>query len=423
MSALRDPRFRRLFVGQSLSKFGDSALYLSLGIWAKELTGSNGAAGVVFFALGLPSLAAPLAGHLADRVRRRPLMVVTNAITGLLVLSLLLVHTADQLWIIYAVAAVYGASFNVLGAASSGLVKDLVSDADLGGANAAFQTASQGMRIFSPLVGAAIFTTAGGGVLAIFDAATFGVAILALLSVSIEESAVSAEPEPWRTQVTAGFAHLRRSRLLTQVTLATAAVMTVLGCYESAVFAITAALDRSPSFVGVLMSVQGAGSVATGLVVSRLMRRVGEPRTLGVGLGCFAVGALACTSASTTTVFLGVALDGAAMVLFPVAFGTAVQRHTPPRLQGRVGSATGMLLDIPQTASIAAGAALIGVLDYRILLLSVTLVAAVAGGWLLLRPASTRAPASRPAAASSSTCSDQSAPTTLTTRYETPEAS
>jgi hypothetical protein len=66
VGALRDRRFRRLLVGNSVSSFGDSALYLSLGIWAKDLTGSNAAAGGVFLALGLPYLAAPLAGHLVS---------------------------------------------------------------------------------------------------------------------------------------------------------------------------------------------------------------------------------------------------------------------------------------------------------------------------------------------------------------------
>jgi MFS family permease len=70
-----DPRFRRLLAGQSLSTFGDTALYLTLGIWAKALTGSNAAAGAVFLALGIPALFAPAAGHLADRVRRRPLLL------------------------------------------------------------------------------------------------------------------------------------------------------------------------------------------------------------------------------------------------------------------------------------------------------------------------------------------------------------
>ena len=94
-----DPRFRRLLAGQSLSTFGDTALYLTLGIWAKALTGSNAAAGAVFLALGISALFAPAAGHLADRVRRRPLLLWTNALTAGLVLMLLAVRSPAQLWI------------------------------------------------------------------------------------------------------------------------------------------------------------------------------------------------------------------------------------------------------------------------------------------------------------------------------------
>lgn len=92
-----DPRFRRLLAGRSLSTFGDTALYLTLGIWAKALTNSNAAAGTVFLALGLPALFAPTAGHLADRIRRRPLLLWANALTAGLVLSLLAVRSQAEL--------------------------------------------------------------------------------------------------------------------------------------------------------------------------------------------------------------------------------------------------------------------------------------------------------------------------------------
>jgi MFS family permease len=98
VGALGDARFRRLLAGNSVSSFGDSALYLSLGIWAKDLTASNAAAGQVFVALGLGYLTAPVGGQLADRFRRRPLLITANAATGVMVLSLLFVHSRDQLW-------------------------------------------------------------------------------------------------------------------------------------------------------------------------------------------------------------------------------------------------------------------------------------------------------------------------------------
>jgi len=150
VSALGDRRFRRLLVGQALSSFGDSALYLSLAIWAKDLTGSNAAAGAVFFALGLPMLFAPLAGQLVDRVNRRRLLIATNTAAGVGVLALLLVHSRAQLWILYAVAAGYGVTFALLSGGMSGLLKDLLRPEELAGANASFQAVGQGLRLASP---------------------------------------------------------------------------------------------------------------------------------------------------------------------------------------------------------------------------------------------------------------------------------
>ena len=56
--AHRDARL--LVVGQTLSVFGDRAMFLALGVWVKTLTGSNAAAGLVFFAYAAagPDLAA-----------------------------------------------------------------------------------------------------------------------------------------------------------------------------------------------------------------------------------------------------------------------------------------------------------------------------------------------------------------------------
>ena len=38
--------YRRLLIGQTLSAFGDNAMYLALAIWVKTLTGSNAKAGL-----------------------------------------------------------------------------------------------------------------------------------------------------------------------------------------------------------------------------------------------------------------------------------------------------------------------------------------------------------------------------------------
>lgn len=389
LGALSDPRFRRLFAGQALSSFGDSALYLTLGIWAKTLTGSNAAGGGVFLALAVPTLFAPLAGHLADRVRRKPLLLAVNAITALVVLSLVFVRTRDQLWLIYVVAFCYGTSFDLLSAAGSGLRKDMLRGEDLVSANAALQMSSQGLRVLSPLVGSGLFVAFGGPSLAIFDAVTFLAAIAAIASLKVPES------EPERGQhgqfwhdTAAGFRHIRAVPLLAQMVLVSAIAFSVIGVGETIIFAVVGeGLHRPPPFMNVLMSVQGAGSIVAGLTAAFLMRRAGQARTVGLSLACFALAAAAYQTSSLPLVLGGAVLDGLGVVWMSVGLFTAVQEHTPPRLQGRVSAAATSAIITPQTVSIAAGAALIGVVSYRLLLLVIVVVIGACAVWLLARPA------------------------------------
>lgn len=374
-----------MLAGQSLSSFGDSAMYLVLGIWAKDLTGSNAAAGLVFLAIGLPSLLAPFAGHLADRVRRRRMLLLAiNVVTGLAVLSLLAVESAEQLWVIYGFSAFYGLARELGTAAQAGLVKDMLPARDLASANAAFVTVGQGVRIASPLVGAGLYTWLGGGGLAIFDATTFVAAVVAIATIRVAESPVAREQQaPLRTELLAGFAHIRGTATLRRITTGSVVAMLVLGFYESLTFAVLDALHRPASFFGVLMSVQAVGSILGGLVVVALINRFGEARVLGIGFTAWVVASLAYTIASVPVALAALFIFGIAVTLHAVARGTAVQRHSPPRLVGRAIAGVSMLSKGAQTLSIGIGAALVDHIDYRILLLIVAIVVATAARPLL----------------------------------------
>ena len=388
MTALGDARFRRLLVGNSVSSFGDSALYLSLGIWAKDLTGSNAAAGVIFLAQGLPCLSAPLAGQLADRVRRRPLLIVTNAVAGAGVLALLLVHSRAELWLMYAIAVLYGMAAVIIGPAGAGLVKDLLADEDLLGANATRTTIGQGLRIASPLAGAAIYASFGGGALAVMDSATFLVAIGALLSVRVSETRPSkvAGQLIW-AQLLAGAAHIRRTPLLAQMTLSATIAMLVLGFYESVTFAVIAAIGRPPSFFGVLMSIQAAGSIIGGLAVGPLIRRAGEARTLGIALVAWAVASMLYMIPALWAICSALAIFGLAVPLNTVVLATATQRYSPSHLQGRTFAASFMLTDLAQMLSITIGAALVDTLGYEPLVVTAAIVVSIAAVPVLIKPA------------------------------------
>jgi MFS family permease len=390
MGVLRDRPFRWLLAGQVVSSFAAGALYLALGIWAKDLTHSNALAACVFLALGVPSLLGPLSGHLVDRLPRRMLLVATNAAVGVAELALLGVHGRGQLWVIYAVAATIGLANTVLGAGRGALLKDMLADDELGAANAVLQTTSQGLRLLSPLAGAGLYTWLGGHGLTVANSAMFGMAALALATVRVTESAAEAKAGRLRDALLAGFRHIRSVPVLLQLTVMGALAFAVIGLFETVGFAVVdQGLHRSPSFYGVIDSVQGAGAVLGGLTSAALLRRLAEARTVGIGLGVVGVGALGLIPSSLPVVLVGTFVLGVGVPWFVVGWSTGLQRYTPPRLQGRVNATANMILTAPQTASIGLGASLIAVVDYRILLLVIFTGMCASGVVLLLRPAAT----------------------------------
>ena len=75
-----------------------------------------------------------------------------------------------------------------------------------------------------------------------------------------------------------------------------------------------------------------------------------------------------------------------------VGFSTALQTRTPLAIQGRVSAAVDLTLSIAQTASIATGALLSTVVDYRTAAVMTAVVLASAS-YLLTREEPTPAPA------------------------------
>ena len=97
---------RRLWGGTVVSLFGDWFNTLALYRLVLDLTGSETALGGVFLTKLLPlALASPIAGVLADRLDRRKLMIGADLVRAALVLGFLFVRDAEDLWLLYVLAA------------------------------------------------------------------------------------------------------------------------------------------------------------------------------------------------------------------------------------------------------------------------------------------------------------------------------
>ena len=384
MRRLITHRDARIYIaGQSFSIIGDSALWLAMGIWVKILTGSNSAAGLTFFAFVCGCMTAPLSGVVVDRLRRRPLLIAANLGGAALVCVLLLAGGRGQVWLIYAVMFGYGAVNGLITAAQTALLTVLVPGDLLGEANSALQMLSQGLRLITPLLGAGLLALAGARPVILLDAGTFAVAAAAVLALRLREPRPDRAAAGWRAEFTAGLRHVADTRALRRPLIACVIAVSAFGFFETVPFAVVGqGLHRSPEFLGVLNSLQGAGALIGGALAAPVMRRTSERALMAGGLAACAAATLLLITGSLPLVLLAMAGVGLCVVWINVGAVTLIQRRTPGPLLGRVDAALEFAVVVPQAASIALGAALIAAVNYRILLVAMAAVIGFSAAYL-----------------------------------------
>ncbi|MCX5389959.1 MFS transporter [Streptomyces sp. NBC_00094] len=361
---------RWYLTGVVVSGFGTTAMWLVSGIWVKSLTGSDSLAALTAFALWAPVLLGPLLGTLADRVRRRPLLVVLDMAMALLLPLLLWVESADRVWLLFGVLVLYGAQGAVHEAAEQALAATALDASRLGTLNGLRMTANESVKLVAPLVAAGLFARYGGGPVALLDAASFAVAaaVFALMPVREERPARSADRHWWR-ETAEGVRLLRASPALRPLVATGAFTMLLAGVNGAAIYAVVdRGLGHSPAYAGVLYAVQGAGSVLAGLVAGPLLRRVPARTVAALGLALFAVAAGVRALPYEATALAASAVIGLGLPWVLVAVVTTVQREAPAEAVGRVAATANTLVFAPNALALALGAGLVAVVDVRVLL-------------------------------------------------------
>jgi MFS family permease len=386
MRELAKSRDARVYlIGQSFSLFGDTAMFLALGIWVKELTHSNAQAGLTFFFGVIASLFAPCAGMVVDRVRRRPTLIIVNFASAIMVMLLLFVHNASDVWIIYLTMFLYGFAGNFIGSAQSAFLTVLLAPEQLGDANGYLRTVREGLRLIAPLAGAGLFVLVGGHWIAVLDAVTFVIAGCSILALHVREEKPVRVPQHFVHEILGGFRHVNRTPILRRLVIALAIALAVVGFAETAIFAVVAQeLHKSASFIGVLMAAQGVGALIGGPLSAPVMRRVGERWLSAIGLIGIVVGSLLFEAGPIAIVLIGAAVFGMALPPLLVGAYTLLQLRTQAELQGRAFSAFDLIASVPQTISIAVGALLIGTLGYHGEMSIIAVVVAISAFILLL---------------------------------------
>ncbi|MBD0842511.1 MFS transporter [Streptomyces sp. TRM68416] len=363
-TVLRDRNAGLCLTGVVVSGFGTSALWLVSGVWVKDLTGSDGLAALCMLALWAPTVAGPVLGALADRTRRRPLLIGTNLLLAALLLPLLTVDSPDHLWLLFAVLFVYGAAGAVHDAAESALVASAVPKPLLGDFNGLRMTAGEGMKILAPPAGAALYTVYGGPSVALLDAATFVAAAALYACLRVREGGPERTTTDWR----AGTRYLWSRPPTRLLVLAGGTTMLLAGLNGTLVHAVVEALGHSPAYAGVLYAVQGAGSVAVGLLSGPALRRLGPHRFAAYGIALTGAAVTLRAVPSDPVALACSAAIGAGLPCVLIAALTQVQRETPGPLLGRATATAHTLMFTPNVVGLAVGAALVEPVDHRLLL-------------------------------------------------------
>ncbi|MGV9872794.1 MFS transporter [Streptomyces cellulosae] len=386
---LRDRTAGRCLTAVVVSGFGTSALWLASGVWVKGLTGSDGLAALCMLAMWLPTLAGPVLGTLADRHRRRPLLVTLSLCMAALLLTLCAVDAPSELWLLYAVLFVYGAAGTVHDAAESALVAGAVDRSLLGDFNGLRMTANEGMKLLAPLAGAGLYTAYGGPGVAVLDAASFLAAALVYVSLRVREERPEPAREGGRSATAEGVRHLWGDPALRPLVLAGGVTMLCAGVSGALTYAVVEDLGHSPAYAGVLYAVQGAGSVTVGLLSGPGLRRLGARRFAGYGIGLLAVAVALRAVPYDPVAWACAAAIGVGLPAALIAVLTEVQRRTPGPLLGRVTATANALVFTPNVIGLAAGAGLVELIGHRTQLTGLGAALGVTAAVLLgQRPAS-----------------------------------
>lgn len=166
--------FRQLWFGQIVSLLGDWFNLIASASLVAELTQSGLAVGGLFVVRMLaPFLMSPIAGVVADRYNRKRILVATDVSRAVVVLGFLLVNEPSQVWLLYVLTAVQLGISGFFFPTRNAILPDIVSDRELGAANALSSATWSVMLALGAALGGLASGTWGNRPAFVIDSFTF----------------------------------------------------------------------------------------------------------------------------------------------------------------------------------------------------------------------------------------------------------
>ncbi len=393
------PSFRIFLAGRTVSELGSRVTREGLPIIAVLLLHATAQdlswlAGLSYIAA---LLASPLSGVLADRTRRRPLLVASDLLRATLLGALTLLALANLLafWQLLAAFVLVAALNTLFDVADQAWLPGLVGVAQLPQANAWLSGASALGETGGPVLMGLLIQFLGGPLTILSDAVSYLASAITLLQLGASESpSRSRQAAPGVTaSALAGLKALWRHPLLRPLAMAAALISLSGGVFDAlyAFFALRV-LHLSPFLIGMLITGGGVGALVGSVFAPLAARRVGLGRAavygvMGYGLLLLLVPLAPATPLLAFAFLLAAQLFGDLLAtLFGFAEAVLRQSVTPEGWLGRISGSQRLLGNVLGAAGAFAGGVIAGPLAVRGALLVAAVCALLGLVWLLRSP-------------------------------------
>lgn len=340
--SLRHRDFRLFWIGIVFSVTG-TWMQIAAQHWLVfDLTGSSLYVGTVAACGALPMLLFTLpAGIIADRFRKRNVVLVTQTLAMLqaLVMALLIYRGAIQLWHIIALAAALGTIHAVDMPTRQAMVLELV-DRDYALNAVSLNSSAFNLgRFIGPAAAGVIIGAIGVGGCYLANGLSFLALLAALLAIPPRPAGAPLKGRAV-DHVADGMKWVRAHPVAAGI-LALIAVSGIFAMPYTALMPVYArvALETGPQAYGFLYSAAGLGAFTSAVLLARYGHRWRVGRLVTIGSLIFPLTLMTVAGAPRYSVALvTLYLCGAGLMLFNAVANTMLQTMPPNSLRGRVMS-------------------------------------------------------------------------------------
>jgi len=346
-AVLRNRDFRLFLISRFVASFGQQMLTVAVGWELYERTGSALALGLVGLAQMVPMILFTLpAGHLADNLNRKQIIMAMTLLIAICSLGLTLVSALDAptAWI-YFCLFVAGSARTFLWPASSSFLPQLVSRQAFPRAVTWSTGSFQLSSVAGPAAGGALIALTHSAATVYALNAAAGFVCLTLIGLVRWHHVVAVKEKMSLASLGAGFKFVFASRMI--IATITLDMFAVLLGGATALLPVYAKdiLSVGPSGLGVLQAALPVGSLVSALILAHRppMRHAG--RTLLWAVAAFGLATIGFGfSRSFLFSLLMLFLCGAADNISVVVRHTLVQLLTPDEKRGRVSAVNSLFI-------------------------------------------------------------------------------